>query len=60
MCVGLVSWPTAHLEPDHLHLSAFHIGLLVRFHLKKEFFLAQNVSKLQSLMISKISSSSKN
>lgn len=37
VCVSLASWSTAHLELDQLHLSVFHIELLVRFHLKKEF-----------------------
>lgn len=45
-CVCLASWTTAHPDPDQLHLSVFHIGLLVRFHLKKEFSFGLKTHRL--------------
>lgn len=39
VCVSLVFWLTGHLEPDHLHLSVFHIGLLVSISFKEGVLL---------------------
>lgn len=45
VCVCLASWFTAHLQPDQLHLSVLHLGLLVRLYFKGILFLAQNYLK---------------